>query len=274
MIFNSKKKRTAKALLWFKIIVIVYGVIGLAVYLLQEKFIFQPVTLKPDYAYTYKPISEINIPVNKKTNINIIKFLTCKKAKGVVLYFHGNKGNVNRYARLVNIFTDQGYEAWIMDYPGYGKSTGEISEKGLYEVAGLIYDLAAKQFPPSKIFIYGKSLGSGIATELASVKACKGLILETPYYSMPAVFESHLPIYPMDWLIKYRFPVYQFIQKVDEPVIIFHGTADKLIPLFSTRKLMNLLKPSDQFIIIKGGKHKGLWRYSLYQQKIDSLLRL
>ena len=87
------------------------------------------------------------------------------------------------------------------------------------------------------LFIYGKSIGTGIASHLASVKDCKRLILETPYYSIEALFSHYAFIYPVRWMSKYHFPTYQYLKKVDAPVTIFHGTNDEVIPYQTVKKI-------------------------------------
>lgn len=205
--------------------------------------------------------------------MNIIQFLTDKPVKGVILYFHGNKRNIARYAPVAPNFTSNGYEIWMIDYPGFGKSTGRFNEKNLYDWALTFYKLARARFAPDSIIIYGRSLGSGIASQLASVRDCRMLILETPYYSLPSIIDSYLPIYPSNTLIQYEFPTWKYLQKVTAPVIIFHGSNDWTIPLRNSKKLTPYLKPGDEFVIIPGGKHNNLNDFPLFQQTLDSLLR-
>ena len=118
----------------------------------------------------------MNIPLNAKDNLNIVQFFTKDSMpKGVVLYFHGNRDNVNRYARYAANFTKHGYEIWMTDYPGYGKTTGKLTEEKLYIQAKEVYKLANSKFGKDSIIVYGKSLGSGIASYLASKKPAGGL---------------------------------------------------------------------------------------------------
>ena len=100
----------------------------------------------------------------------------------------GNKENVERYARFVPLFTRKGYEVWMPDYPGFGKSRGERNEKKLYSQAWQVYRLVNSAYHSDSIILYGKSFGTGLATYIASGNHCRELILETPYYSIPALF--------------------------------------------------------------------------------------
>ena len=263
-----------KTFRWVKVIVLVYSILGIALYYLQETFLFHPVVLDRHYAYQFDvPFAEVEIPVNKTDTISMVKFFPRDSiAKGVVIYFHGNKGNINRYAKLTDIFTQHGYEVWMGDYPGFGKSTGERKEQVLYDQAEIIYSMANSKFTPKQILIYGKSLGTGIAAYLASVKDCKQLILETPYYSVPDVFGCYAPIFPVSRMITYKLPTHKFLLDVQVPVTIFHGTSDRVIPYRCAVKLKEVLKPGDQFITIEKATHRSVPWSKLYKQKLDSLL--
>ena len=259
---------------WLKITFIVYLTLGIVFYFLQDKFLFHPVPLPADYAYHFdRPFRELNIPTDKKETINIIQFFPKDSLrKGVVLYFHGNMENINRYAKFADIFTNKGYEVWMPDYPGFGKSTGELTEKKLYQMASLTYTMANAKYPKNNIFIYGKSLGTGIASQLASVKDCRVLILETPYYSIPDLFSCYVPLYPTGIISKYKIPTYEYLNKVKAPILILHGTDDEVIPYRCGVKLKSALKPADEFISIQGGKHNNLNNFEVLKKKINNLL--
>ena len=248
----------------------------MALYYLQEKFLFHPVTLPLDYQFKFKaPFKEINIPLNATDNLNLVQFFpNDSMPKGVVLYFHGNKGNVNRYAKYAINFTKHNYEVWIVDYPGYGKTTGKFTEENVYMQAREVYKLANTKFGADSIIVYGKSLGSGIAAWLASRKPCKRLILETPYYSIPDLFSHYAPIYPVESLSKFRFPTGEYLKDIRVPVTIFHGTDDWIIPYSHAAKLKQVLKPGDEFITIDKGSHNNLNDFSLFHEKLDSILSL
>ena len=235
---------------------------------------FRPVAVPKEQAYDFsQPNREVNLPYDEKSNINIIQFTTPDTlVKGVVLYFHGNRTNVSRYARFAPFFTKNGYEVWMMDYPGYGKSTGDITEQRLYNWALIAYKLARVRFPPDSIIIYGKSMGTGIAAQLASVRDCRNLILETPYYSFPSIVGQYAPIYPVEKIIRFKMPTYQYLQKVTAPVTIFHGTSDGVIRYVNAIKLKSFLKEKDEFITIPGGSHNNLSESPIYQSKLDSIL--
>jgi pimeloyl-ACP methyl ester carboxylesterase len=269
---NQKKRQFIR---WIKVLLLLYGAIGIILYYLQDSLLFRPIPVDRSTRYGFgQPFSEINIPYDRETNLNIIRFKAIGDSlpKGVVLYFHGNRKNISWYAPYAANFTRKGYELWMMDYPGFGKSTGRLTEKNLYAYALVLYKLARSRYKPAQIIIYGKSLGTGIAAELAAVRDCKRLILECPYFSMVSVARHYLPMYPVDAMLHYKFPTNEYLPEVNAPLAIFHGTRDGLIPYSNAERLKPLLKTGDEFITIEGGSHNDLNEFPLFHQKLDSLL--
>lgn len=260
---------------WFKILALVYVVGGVALYFLQDYILFHPVTLKKDHNYDFpEKHKDINIPITENSNLNIVQFFSTDTiTKGVVLYFHGNKKNISWYAKYPPYFTKHGYEVWLIDYPGFGKSTGKLTEQTLYDWANYMYNFACTRFNPDHIIIYGKSMGTGIATHLASIKSCKKLILETPYYDYPSVIKHYLPIYPIEWMIHYKIPTHDYIEKVTAPITIFQGSDDWLVTFSNAKRLRAFLKKGDEFVTIEGGSHNDLFKFKEVIEKLNSLLK-
>lgn len=253
---------------------IVYCLAGIAIYYSQDYILFAPVAISRDEPFGFHlPFREVNIPYSNGSSISVVQFTNDSgRSRGVVLYFHGNKANISRYTRFVPAFTRNGYEVWMIDYPGYGKSTGTFTEQVLYDWSLQLYKLARARYTPDSIIIYGKSMGTGIAAQLASVRDSRRLILETPYYTLPSVIGSYLPMYPLENMIRYRLPTWQYLQKVTAPVTIFHGTADWIIPYSNASRLKPFLKPNDQFVTIEGGHHRDLGTFPAFSHTLDSLL--
>jgi len=260
---------------WFKILAIVYVLSGVALYFLQDYVLFHPVSLKKDHNYDFpEKHKDINIPITENSNLNIVQFFsTDTVTKGVVLYFHGNKKNISWYAKYPPYFTKQGYEVWLIDYPGFGKSTGKLTEQTLYNWANYMYNFARTRFSADSIIIYGKSMGTGIAAHLASIQPCKNLILETPYYDYPSVIKHYLPIYPIEWILHYKIPTHDYIEKVLAPITIFQGTDDWLVTYNNAERLKPFLKVGDEFVTIEGGSHNDLYKFKETIEKLDSLLK-
>jgi alpha-beta hydrolase superfamily lysophospholipase len=269
---NLNRRRIKK---WVTIIFIVYIAGGVALYFLQDAILFHPVTLKRDHKYNFnQPHEDLSIAINDHDTLNLVRFLSTDSVKrGAVLYFHGNRKNISWYAKYTPHFTKNGYEVILIDYPGFGKSIGKFNEHTLYDWSEIVYRYARSRFAADSIIIYGKSMGTGIAARLASVESCKRLILETPYYDLPAVISHYLPIYPVRQMLHYQLPTYRFLSAVKAPITLFHGTSDGVVTYSNSKKLEKLFKKGDELITIDGGSHNNLYDYKLMTSKIDSLLQ-
>ncbi len=226
---------------WTKLILLVYCVIGIAWYYGQDWLILHP-GKKAEQTYAFRPRKELNLNYDTATNLNIVEYKATDRpddsvAKGVVLYFHGGDGDNGYYAKSSDALTAQGYEVWMMDYPGFGKSTGLRTEQRLYAYALVFYKLARSRWKPSQIVAYGQGFGTGLAAQLASVRDCRRLILEDPYYSMTSVFRRYLFLYPVGMMLHYRLPINEYLPAVTAPVTIFDGDAS----------LKKFLKPGDEY---------------------------
>lgn len=237
---------------------------ALLLYFFQDNFIFRSRALAATYTFSANILHrEITVPVNDHDTLHAVLYLPGNEpAKGTVLYFHGNRQNISWYEKFVPYFTQRGYEVLMPDYPGYGKSKGVVTEEKLYHWATLVYQIARKRYSTDSLIIYGKSLGTGIAAELASRRDCKQLILETPYYQFPAVLQRFLPMYPVSLLLRYQLPTYRYLPQVVAPVTLLHGTNDGVIAFSQSRQLEKLFKKQDRLIVIEGGSHNDLYDFS------------
>jgi hypothetical protein len=240
----------------------------------QEKILFQPEILASHDSFDFKhKHEEILIPLNNEDSLSMVRFLPESfPSKGTVLYFHGNKKHMGWYARFMPTFTQHSYEVLMIDYPGYGKSRGELTEKKLYEWAKVAYQITRKRHSADSILIYGKSLGTGIAAQLASVSDCKGLILETPYYDFPSVLSRYLPFYPIREMMHYQLPTYEYLPLVTAPITLLHGTSDWTVSYSNSKKLLPLLKPGDRLITVEGAGHNELFEFLQTKNTLDSIL--
>ncbi|MCT8340365.1 alpha/beta hydrolase [Flavobacteriaceae bacterium TK19130] len=255
-------------------LVAAFLVLLLGMYLLQEKLIFHPEPLADDYSYSFEtPFEEIFIEGTDGARLNGLQF-SVDKPKGTILYFHGNAGNLARWGEIGQWFTQFDYNVLIMDYRAYGKSTGSLSEKALYEDAQLWYDYLKKSTPENEIIVYGRSLGTTFAAKLAAAnKPCKA-ILETPFYSLKDVAKSTFPFLPIGSLLKYQFPTYTFMDDIECPIVILHGTSDSVVPYESGKKLSKTVSESLMtFVTVPEGDHNNLVAFEEYRQAIQHILQ-
>jgi pimeloyl-ACP methyl ester carboxylesterase len=267
---NAKLKRRFKRSIL--VLLILYFAGGVILYFVQDLILFHPKKLSADHQFSFtQPFKEINLLFENR-NLDLIQFTTGQPRKGIVLFFHGNMQNVEHYNQYPELFTRNNYEVWMMDYPGFGKSTGTRTEEVLYSEAEEVYALALQSIHSDSIIIYGKSIGTGIAAFLAAKRKSKQLILETPYYSIASLGRHYFPIYPVSMLLKYSFPVGKYLKQIEQPVTILHGTDDEIVPYRQSKKLKEENK-SVNLVTINNGSHNNLTGFPLFQSTIDSLLR-
>lgn len=237
----------------------------------QEFIIFRAETLDEDYIYNFNACKEVWLTNESGDKINALHLKT-ENSKGVILYFHGNSGALDKWGGIAKTFRDRDYDVFIIDYPGFGKSTGKMSEQKLFSNARISYDHLLKEYNSKDIIIYGRSIGSGVATQLASTVNAKMLILETPFYRLDDLIGFWMKILPGKILLKYPFRNDLHIQNVDYPVWIVHGTADRVVPLSSGLKLEKYLE-NDHFLIIQNATHNNIAEYPEYHDLLDRLLQ-
>ncbi len=255
-------------------VLILLAVLVLMLYFFQEKLIFLPSKLPQDYTYDFpQNFEEIFISHSDGAKLNALHFRQ-DNPKGVILYFHGNAGDLSRWGQMALPFVSLGYDVVMMDYRTYGKSTGKLSEAALQSDAQLFYDYTKKEYNNLPIVLFGRSLGTGIATHLASKNEAKQLILETPFYSLVDVAKERFPFLPVKMLLKYKFNSNLYISKIKYPVTIFHGTDDSVVPYDSGLKLFQSMDNSaKEMITIPDGEHNNLIEFEAYRKGVERLLR-
>jgi pimeloyl-ACP methyl ester carboxylesterase len=244
----------------------------LTIYSFQEHLIFYPDKLSDVYKFNFSiPFEEISIEVEKKVLINSIHFKS-KHSKGVVFYHHGNAGNLQSWGNAAIYFVNLGYDVFMYDYRGYGKSTSKIKhEKELHADAKFLYSYLLKQYKEENIILFGASLGTGIAAKLAAENNPKKLVLETPYFNFYQVAKFHYPYIPTSWLLKYKLRTDRFIKEVKCYVYLIHGTEDLVVPYESSLKLKKV-KPDAYLITIENGSHSNLDSFNEYHMQLYKII--
>ncbi len=272
MLFTLQKKQKRRLKSFIVVLFGLYVMIGSALHFFQEKLLFLPTTLEQDYQYKFDyPFEELFLKTEDAT-INALHFKG-ENPKGVILYFHGNAGDLSRWGKITEYFVTQHYDVLVMDYRTYGKSIGKLSENAFYKDAQFCYNFLVQQYLEEDITLYGRSLGTGIAANLASINQPKQLILETPYYSILDVAEQRFPMFPVKQLLKYQFPTFKYLPKTSCPITIIHGTEDKIVPYTSGKKLLGLKLQNLDFKTVEGGNHNNLIEFEDYHVTIKTILK-
>ena len=250
-----------------------YLLILLIVYLVQDRFIFKPEKLTQEFKYKYSaPFRELFFDIEPGVRINGLHFHV-DKPFGLILYFHGNTRSIKGWAKYAADFYRYQYDVVLVDYRGFGKSTGKRSEKDMLSDMQFVYKELAAKYTESHMIVYGRSLGSGFATKIASDNKPRYLILDSPYYNFTKVIERFLPLLPVRYLLRYELRTDKWIRNVKCHTYIIHGTRDWLIPVSNSEKLQMINPKMITLIRIEGAGHNNLPSFSHYHNIIRDILQ-
>lgn len=259
---------------FLKVVVGLYILITVLLYFFQEKLIFQPTKLPQDHHFSFsEPFTEFSITTADGAVLNALHFKR-KAPKGVILYFHGNAGDLSRWGEIATFFARKEFDIVIMDYRTYGKSTGKLGEQRLFSDAQLFYNYLLERYSEEKIIVYGRSLGTAMATKVASMNNPKKLVLETPFYNLYDAAKHRFSFLPLKLLLRYRFETNTHIKKIKCPIAIFHGTEDVVVPYASGKQLFEVAPSPKELITIPGGDHNNLISFPIFLSKIDETLSI
>jgi len=255
------------------IILAVYFALSIFLYFFQERLLFKPEKLSEDFKFHYEnqKTEEYNLTTRDGAVINGLHFMV-DNPRGVVLYLKGNSKSIKGWGKFAVDFTRNGFDVFMVDYRGFGKSTGRRSHKHIKRDLQQVYDEMKKKVEEKYIILYGRSLGSGFATKLASENNPRKLILDAPYYSLTKVTARYAPFMPLSVLMKYPMPTYKWIKYVQCPIHIIHGTNDNLIPFKTSVKLSKINPKLTRLYTVIGGGHKDLNNFESYHKMLAEIL--
>ncbi len=238
------------------------GALGL-LYVKQERIILPASTLVADYRFQFdQPFEEVWIPV-PGASLHALHFKQ-PNPRGVVFFLHGNAGNLVSWTTGVDFYRRVNYDLFIVDYRGYGKSTGHIeNEAQLHADARAAYDAMAPLYRDKPIVIYGRSLGTALAAALARDVQPRLLVLVSPFSSLAASAAQAYPWAP-GCVLKYPLRTDAIIGEVKSPILLIHGSEDKLIPLSHSERLKALARSPVELLVVPGAGHSDIHKFPVY----------
>ena len=250
--------------IWKLVIVVVsvYALLSIYVYFMQPGMLFYPnmpgrdlVATPGDIGLTYQ-----DVEFSTEDNIKLHGwFVSNKNAKGTVLFFHGNAGNISHRLDSIVIFHRLGLNVFIIDYRGYGQSEGKITEKGTYRDAEAAWNYLnhTQGISGKQIIIFGRSLGASIAGWLANKHTPAALIIESGFTSVAAMGQRFYPFLPVRWLTRFKYDTKQYVKNVSCPVLVAHSIDDEIIPYEEGREIFQAAPGPKQFLEMQGGHNDG-----------------
>lgn len=250
-----------------------YVLVCVLLYFNQESLIFFPDKLPKNFRFGFQqPFEEVSIKTPDSNQLNALLF-KADSSKGVILYLHGNAGALNTWGEVAKTYTDLHYDVLMLDYRGYGKSTGKIeNEQQFFSDLQQAYNFLKEQYPENQIIVLGYSIGTGGASYLAVNNHPHMLILQAPYFSLVDMMKRHYSFIPT-FILKYKFETDKYLPMCKMPIVMFHGDADEVIDYQSSLKLKPLLKQGDTLITLHGQGHNNITFNPDYQDAISRLLR-
>lgn len=241
---------------------------------MQERFLFFPERLPKDYDFALPAYGEeVFFDAEDGVSIHALWYRAPEEeSRGVILYFHGNAGSLSSWKTVAPLFLSLDYDLFIIDYRGFGKSEGYLSEEGLYrDGRGAYLALLERGYEANQIVVLGRSIGTGIATEIASTHEVAGLILETPFTNLMDLATSHIPVLPR-LLLTYRFKNDEKSSRIDVPTLVLHGDNDEVIPFAMGEELYEKLHQPKRFLRLQGARHNDITSHPEYLPGLDKFL--
>lgn len=226
-----------------------------------------------EHARLYAPVAEIAAtPAQYQLRFQDVHFVAsdgtalfgwwipANRPFGTVVYCHGNAGNVGQFARYAPEFSRRGFNVFLWDYRGYGRSAGRPSERGLYDDARAAYDAAAALSPNLPIVAYGLSLGGAVASRLATERPVAGLVIEAGFSSAADVAQRWYPTLPLHRLLSVSYDSAANLAALEGvPKLIGHSVRDEVIAFQSGRLLHAAAAPPKTFALLEGGHNDSSW---------------
>jgi fermentation-respiration switch protein FrsA (DUF1100 family) len=203
-------------------------------------------------------------------------FIPAEPARGVLLFFHGNAGNISHRLESIEQFHRVGLSVFIIDYRGYGRSEGRPSEQGTYldAEAAWRYLVEARQVAPEKIVFFGRSLGGAVATRLAQDHPPAALIIESTFTSIPDMAAQIYFFLPVRLLARIDYNTLARLPELTTPILIIHSPDDEVIPYAHGQRLFAAAHEPKEFLSIRGGHNDGYIRSAeLYEARLEAFLR-
>ena len=238
-----------------------YCVLCLLLFFFQSRLIYFPQIGREDFVTPQQAgVDYQEVRINAAGEELHGWFVPAPQARGVVLFFHGNAGNISHRLDYLRMFRKLGFSILIFDYRGFGKSSGEPSEIGTYQDAEAAWNylVETRRVAPSSIVLFGESLGGAVAAYLAARVKPRALILTSTFTSLPELGAKLYPLFPVRLLSRFKYDTREYLRRVSCPVLIVHSRDDEIVPFAQGEALYSAAHEPKRFLEILGGHNTGL----------------
>tara|TARA_B100000579_G_scaffold121559_1_gene97828 strand:+ start:248 stop:1066 length:819 start_codon:yes stop_codon:yes gene_type:complete len=223
------------------LVILIYIGVLTSLYFFQRNLMYHPV--ENNYHGDALKVKVEKVKIKTSDNLELLAWYHVKDIKKfkTIIYLHGNAGSLENRIHKINNFKDMNVNFLLLAWRGFSKNKGVPTEGGLYEDArSALKWLENKGIETSNVIIYGESLGTAVATEIAQNKEFAGIILESPFTSMIEAAKTKYPIFPIKFLLKDKYESDKKIKNITSPILIMHGKKDDLVPFWMGQKMLDL----------------------------------
>ncbi len=239
-----------------------YALLVLLVYLMQGRMLYlanvpgRELETTPDRA----GMEYEDVWLRTEDDVDIHGWYIRGESERVLLFFHGNAGNISHRLYSIRQFLDLGFSVFIIDYRGYGQSGGRVNEQGLYRDADAAwrYLTGERDIPADDIVIFGRSLGGSVAAKLAARVEPQALIVESTFTSVPDAAQDIYPWLPARWLSRLRHATRDYVRDVNSPVLVVHSRDDEIIPYHHGQGIFEAANEPRTMLTIRGGHNDAI----------------
>jgi fermentation-respiration switch protein FrsA (DUF1100 family) len=255
----------------FIFIGVMYFCLCLLAYIFQEKLLFFPVRINESFSYIREYRN--NEIVIKHKDVMLHGWLINPDKSTLIIYYGGNAEEVS--LNIDGFVYNLDCAVLLLNYRGYGKSSGSPSQKNMFADALYVYDYIKSQTKQEydRFILFGRSLGAGIAIYLASERRVDGIILVSPYDSIVNVAQGHYPILPVKMLLRHPFNSVSYIRNLNVPILVIAAEKDDIIPYKHTKNLVDQLGERCSEVVIKGAEHNDVHLKPLYWESIKNFIK-
>jgi len=274
-LFKKKLIKMNNLALLLLILVSIYFFILISTYIFQRSLLYHP--KENNYFGDTLTVEIEKVKINTQDGIELLSWYHNKNLNSykTILFLHGNAGSLENRIHKINHFKEMNVNFLLISWRGFSGNKGKPTEKGLYEDAkSAVAWLKSKGVNENNIIIYGESLGTGVATEIAQNKNFAGIILESPFTSMVDAGKNKYPYLPVRLLLKDKYESNRKIKNIKSPILIMHGKVDNLVPFDMGKKMYELANEPKYYYFSEYDDHMMEYNEKLLQVLKDFISSL